>query len=403
MVKWVLTDKQMEHINNQSPELLISGSAGSGKTTFAVTKVLRYVLEYDGARAYVFRKTLPSIKKTVLKEFRKLLRDYNIDHKENKTDAEISFPNGSSIMFSGLDDYAKIRSVNADILMIEQAEEITSYDVYAELKLRVRGTVSQKYYPQLIAVVQPEGKDHWIYDYFYKKGYGEVLFFSYLDNPFLPPAHREYYDRLEDVDPDLYRKYTLGEWGASSTQIYENYDHQERSVFEYYTMGVDFGYNNPSAVLLIGWFDDECYVIDEVYQSELLVDELIERTKLMLYRHDLTVDSLNRVYADSASPEAIERFYRADFPIVGANKDVLAGIETTKQTKLHVSKRCKNTIEELQGYSWQKDKNGNITDKPVKMRDHAVDALRYCVYGVRGYLSPDKPVSDVDLEDIYFY
>jgi hypothetical protein len=36
--------------------------------------------------------------------------------------------------------------------------------------------------------------------------------------------------------------------------------------------------------------------------------------------------------------------------------------------------------EELTGYSWEEDRNGNAIDKPVKSADHFPDALRYAIF-----------------------
>ena len=54
-------------------------------------------------------------------------------------------------------------------------------------------------------------------------------------------------------------------------------------------------------------------------------------------------------------------------------------------------------------YSWDKDKDGNILDKPIKKNDHAVDALCYNCYGVRGSLSDYTPNSSIDLSEVHIY
>jgi phage terminase large subunit len=35
---------------------------------------------------------------------------------------------------------------------------------------------------------------------------------------------------------------------------------------------------------------------------------------------------------------------------------------------------------ERKSYKWKEDKNGNITDQPVKFRDHLLDGVRYGIY-----------------------
>jgi phage terminase large subunit len=48
---------------------------------------------------------------------------------------------------------------------------------------------------------------------------------------------------------------------------------------------------------------------------------------------------------------------------------------------LFIHPRCKNLIEELEGYRYA-DKKGksNIKEEPIKLADHACDALRYGLY-----------------------
>lgn len=122
-----MTKPQREWIGESAREFLIEGSAGSGKTIFACYKVVFYALQYHHASIYVYRKTLPSLKRTAWKEIRSIL--YNIkvaDDKvlydlcgENKSEGKITFPNGSVIYFGALDELSKVRSINADVIYIE--------------------------------------------------------------------------------------------------------------------------------------------------------------------------------------------------------------------------------------------------------------------------------------------
>ena len=95
----VLTDKQMEYIEDKTRHLVVLGSAGSGKTIFASVKVILYAIEHPNARIGVFRQTLPSLKKTAWLEIRKLLDKLRINYKENKSDAVITLYNGSTLSF----------------------------------------------------------------------------------------------------------------------------------------------------------------------------------------------------------------------------------------------------------------------------------------------------------------
>ena len=404
----VLTDKQFEHIGDTTRHLMIMGSAGSGKTIFACTKVILYALEFAGARIGVFRQTLPSLKKTAWKEIRELLLKYNIAHNENKSDGVITLDNGSTIEFIPTDSDEKLRSLNLDFVYVEQAEEI-SKDVYTELDLRIRHTVSQQHDGQMLLVVQPQRKTHWLYKEFYilhedDSEYNKIHF-SYLENPYLPEKQKKVYEDLKESDFDKYRTHTLGEWIADSKQIFTNnwsVGHP-RDYFNFYVGGVDWGYNSPACFLLCGFFDDECYVLGEVYRTEMTTYEFLDRIRDLLSSHHLSFDDLDAVYCDSADPEKIEVFFQNGLNTYPSVKNVRDKISTAKATRIYVDESCENLIRELPEYQWKKNKNGEILDEPIKENDHATDALMYAIYGVRGKLSKFSPANSVDLNEIYIY
>ena len=65
--------------------------------------------------------------------------------------------------------------------------------------------------------------------------------------------------------------------------------------------------------------------------------------------------------------------------------------------------KCPNTLKEIQSYTWRKNRDGTILDVPVKLNDHAMDAMMYCIYGMLGANSPYKCDGTVDLDEVSFY
>ena len=452
-----MTAPQRKWIGETASEFLIEGSAGSGKTLFACYKVIFYALQYHHASIYVYRKTLPSLKRTAWKEIRQILYNialekdddgnivkslYDVCH-ENKTEGTIEFPNGSVIHFGALDEIGKVRSINADIIYCEQAEELQDTAFYTELILRLgRGAVSKRGdgYSQMMLVVQPESEDHWIYKRFHQfydaakeyenekqevethnrhnphdlwdyRDYDEILkeiqsrritaHFHYTENDFLPQFQKDKYRALKNEDYDLWLRYSAGKWGKLTDIIYPNYDtiFPSNPHYDFISFGADFGFNNPSAFLLIGWYDNEMYIIDEVYERKLTNTELIDQCTTMLFENNLLPEHLTTGYGDAAEPDRIKQFNQAGFPMVGGVKDVNAKITTTKQTKIHIHPRCVNTIKEIKGYKYRKNREGVTLDEPIQFNDHAMDAMGYACYGVRGYLSPNRPLRFDDNDD----
>ena len=408
MVELVLSDKQYEYIGDTTRHLMIQGSAGSGKTIYACTKVILYALEYPNSRIGVFRQTLPSLRETSWLEIRSVLDRYNIEYKENKSNGLITLTNGSTISFTPLDDEKKIRSLNLDYVYVEQAEEI-SEEAFIELDLRIRNENSKKYYGQMLLVVQPSQKTHWLYRLFYQYKANDPdyakIHFSYLDNPFLPEEQAKVYEGLKETNYEKYLTHTKGLWVTNSKQIFVNNWNVgfDRTYFNYYVGGIDWGWNSPACFLLAGIYDGEVYVLGEVYKTEMTNSEFLEQIANLVSSFDLTFNDIESVYADSADPEKIEVFCKNGLNTYPSVKNVKAKIDTTREVKIHIKEGCENLIRELPMYEWKKNKDGEILDEPVKKDDHSIDTLCYLCYGVFGELSPDKPASTFDINSITVY
>lgn len=408
MAELVLTDKQAEHIDDMTRHLMIMGSAGSGKTIFASIKVILYALQYPNARIGVFRQTLPSLRETAWREIRELLEEYHIEFEENKSNGIITLSNGSTISFTPTDDDKKLRSLNLDFVYIEQCEEI-SEEAFIELDLRIRNDIAKRYGGQMLIVVQPSNKTHWLYRLFYQEKVNDPdykkIHFSYLENPFLPEEQAKVYEGLRETNYERYLTHTKGEWISSSKQIFTNnwtvgFD---RSYFDYYVGGVDYGWNNPSCFLLCGVYDDEFFVLGEVYKAEMKTEEFLSRIEELLASYDLSYSDISSVFADAADPEKIQYFCDVGLNTYPSVKDVKAKIDTTRETRIHIKESCVNLIREMPMYEWKKNKDGELLEEPVKKNDHAVDALCYAVYGVRGKLSKHSPNSSFSLNDFKVY
>lgn len=375
------------------------------KLSFAAHKTIMYALQHPGARIGVFRLTLPSLKQTALLEIRNALIKYEIPYHENKSEGIIELLIGEEkpvMFFRSLDDLKKIRSMNLDMVYVEQAEEVRDVETFIELDARIRSEVMQKDYGQFLMVVTPETQGHWIYQNFHRKPLKDsrVVHFHYTSNPFVDENYIKRAEALKEIDYDSYLKLTLGQWGKVGNIVYENWDIKESERgYEYYTAGMDFGYNNPSCFLLIGWYDGEPYIVDEVYERGLINNQFISKCVQLLRKYGLNPGRLNKVYGDGAEPDRIQEFCDYGFDCVPGIKDVIAKTQAVKRVKVHIAERCENTIDEIKKYYYQKDKDGNILDKPVKFGDHAMDAMGYAIYGNIGLLSGDR--NDLQYERAY--
>lgn len=351
--------------------IVLIGGAGSSKSHSMVQFIIYKLTQESNKVWLITRKTTPSLRVTMYKQLIDLLKEYQIKHTLNKTEMTLHV-HGNIVYFKGMDDPEKVKSLNVNYVVMEEATEF-NHDDFMQLNLRLRNPNDKV--NQIFLLLNPIDQNHWIKRELVDKGEDMLIHRSnYKNNPFLDSAYIAQLTELQKIDANYYRIYTLGEWGILANQIYSNWDTCD--TFPNCTeiiYGVDFGFKNPSVVLEIGLIEDDVYVKEILYAPDKLTSDIISLL------HDNKIES--NIYADSAEPDRIEEIYKSGINIYPARKDVQAGIDFLKRLKIHILKDSVNTIKEIQGYAWKEDKNGQlIPDEPIKFNDHAMDALRYAVY-----------------------
>jgi len=347
------------------------GGTRSSKTYSIAQLFIVKLLENPGNRLTVVRKTLPSLRSSVMRDFFEILQSVNLydERLYNKTEKEYRL-GGGVVEFMSLDQPQKKRGTKRDWLWLNEANEFTKEDFF-QLNIRTTGIRILDY--------NPSDEFHWIYDDVVSRKDCKFIQSTYKDNPFLDKSIVEEIERLKDQDDNYWRVYGLGERGTAQSVIYTNWEvvdaFPENCDEEQY--GIDFGYNNPTAVLRVGVKDKLNIYIDELlYETKLTNSDLISRFPEF-------IDNKNKkIKADSAEPDRIEEISRAGYWIEGCRKgknSVKDGIDSVKRYKIFVTKRSVNVIKEIKSYKWKEDQTGRIIDEPVKFNDHAMDALRYTI------------------------
>jgi phage terminase large subunit len=376
-------------------EVLLYGGAGAGKSYAAAQKVVLFSLLYADKKILVLRKTLPALKLTSLEIIERLLNEYRIPFEINRTDLIIRTIKGNRIIFKSIgeagEDIEKLKSLtDIDLIWIEEATELTQRE-YDEVNRRLRGRrLPPGHYRQLIMTFNPIDRNHWIYKRYFETPPSQeqtfILKTTYKDNKFLDPEYARMLENLKFQDEYAYQVYCMGEWGVFKGQVYTNYAVENFEYapedFDEIIAGIDFGFNNPTALLLVGIKDREIFVFDEFYRSHLTMPEIVSAIK-----EKFNAWGINPIMYCEHDPEKMKEFELAGFYVLPAKKDVLAGISFVRSLRLHIHPRCVNTIREIQSYKYKEDRNGNILEEPVKFNDHAMDALRYAVYT---HLSQDR-------------
>jgi phage terminase large subunit len=304
--------------------------------------------------------------------------------KINSSDRTIELPNGSTLIFKGLDDEAKLLSLqNISDVFIEEVYECNK-DVIEQLNLRMRGKAKDQ---QIFMAFNPVSSKHWLYDYC-EVNPPESFFYhvsTYKDNKFLPEA---YVKSLEDLLVRNTRKaevFVKGNWGALLDDlVYPNHEMADFDVNELLQnpalevrCGMDTGYVDPTAIVTT-LYDKEnkiIYVIDEFYKRGATLDEAVKAVRNMrIQKH--------KIFVDSADPRAISYFSSKGIRAEGARKgkdSVKTGIAFLQNHKIVCHESCKNVAAELENYVYLRDKaTGQLCeDKTDHDYSHSLDAIRY--------------------------
>ncbi len=374
-----------------------SGAFGAGKTILGCHKVIKEVLEYPGSVWLCASQTYPQLRDTVLTTFLQelelmqkafdgagagveLIKDYN------RTELKITLYNGSVVLFRSCEDFSKFKSLNLDGFFLDEPTDV-SQDVFNMLQGRLRGHHTKHHFGVLCG--NPANRNCWLYSLFFEhppSGDYFVVTTSSYDNSFLPVG---YVQSLEQsYDADWTRRYLKGEWFTMEGLIYSEFDRDVHvgdfggRVFNEYRAGLDYGFRNPSCLLVVGVDgDDNFYVVLEFYKSGLTISELAGCIRDVVAPF---VGNFREICADPSMPAAIEEIGRLVRCVAGDN-DVVAGISRIKtllrQHRLFIDRGCVHLIKELEGYHYEKVKGrDDVSELPVKRDDHAVDSLRYCLF-----------------------
>lgn len=367
--------------------LVLYGGAGSGKSYAIAQHLIKLLYIEENKKMLILRKTLPSLKITAYRLILDLLDAYELPYKHNKSDMTVH-ANGNEILFKSLDDPEKVKSYEGNYIWVEEATDIR-YKDFTQLNLRLRRKTDK--INQMFLSFNPIDKFHWVNTKLIESNRSDIAIHhsTYLDNPFLSQEYVYELEQLKDLDENFYQIYTLGQFGIIQNAIYTNYDVRAiNRTFPETIYGLDFGYNNPTAMVEIGIYDNEYYLKEVLFETHLTNQDLIAKLG------ELNISKTADIFADPSEPARIEEIRKAGYRIQPAKRlHVKDGIDICKSSRLHIDSNSVNLIEEMRNYKWKENRDGIILDEPVKFRDHLCDAFRYGISSISMIRGVSTPLS----------
>lgn len=382
----MLSKKQNEYILNATRRWNMKiGAVRSGKTYTDTEYVIPYRLRSVHGKSgisLILGVSRETIERNVLQPMREHYTDRLVSTINGRNIALIC---GEEVYCLGAEKVNQVAKIQGMSVKYCYGDEIAKWspEVFYMLQSRL-----DKPYSCFDGSCNPEYPSHWLKQFIDRKDIDIYLQkYTLFDNPFLPT---EFINNLckEYEGTVYYGRYVLGEWTLAEGLIYPMYeDAIERPperLAEQYVLSIDYGTQNAFAALLWGKYSGIWYVVKEYYYSGR--DTGTQKTDEE-YAQDLDAfvkpytDGRMRVYIDPSAASFITALQRrTGYRVVHADNSVADGIRECatclKKGLVKISPECKSLISEMQGYVWD-DSSG--VDKPVKVNDHACDALRYFV------------------------
>ena len=402
-------------------QIVLYGGSRSSKTYSLMQGMVIEMMKRPRLRITAWRNEKVTCRATVMEDFRTIVQSDLMLNKifvENKAKGTFTnIKNGAVILFEGADSISKVLGLHQHISIFNEITEFAEA-VYLQITQRTEEIVFADYNPS---------KKFW----FQRMTRREDTIFihsNFQDNPFLakgivkqllsyepwepnsyfidkgvpmfekdgkvikitkenePPPHPV---NVEEGTADRYMwlVYGLGVGAEKPNKIYYGWEYMSGQAYdelpyeEYF--GLDFGASNPSAMLGVKYDGDRTLFVDEkLYQPMTTSAKPIETHAYEIAGSDTPV------VGDSAKKIYIERLRKAGvlaYPAIKGADSVNPGIEMVQYFNIYLTSRSENVDEEYSAYSWEVDRYGKPTDKPIKKDDHAMDALRYVVTWLVGY------------------
>ena len=345
--------------------VVAQGGSRSGKTFNILIYWVYKLLQEQNKTLSIVRKTLPSLKNSVLKDLIQVLEMFEMYDPSKLHKQEGYYELGSNIInWMSVDEPQKIRGVKRDYLYCNESNELKIED-WNQLIFRTTD--------KIICDLNPSELSSWVYDlqdrddcYYFKT--------TWRDNPFVDKNIIKELESLKEKDENLYRIYNMGEKGLATQLVFTKYNTIEHipEGLKLLGRGMDFGYNSPTAFVEVYKDEDNLYFKELLYVKGMTMPDIVHKLD------GLGIDKTDTIWCDSASPQNIEDLKRNRWNAKPVNKkSILHGIDLIRRHHIFIEGSSKNIISEFGSYRFKEDKDGSLLDTPEDDNNHTIDSIRY--------------------------
>jgi PBSX family phage terminase large subunit len=358
----------------------------SGKTFVGSLWSGNKIKEFPKGNGLIAAPTYKILQQSTLDKFFQnfpMLRKFYKQQKE-----VIELPTGGKVFIRSFDSPLGAEGITADWIWADEAGQMPRL-AWTIMKSRVAMTGGQ------IFITTTPYTLNWLYEEVWLPWQRRedprisVYTWASIDNPNFPKDHFDA-EKKRLSREEFARRYE-GVFAKMEGLVYDLPDEliippkeiQARDII----LGLDFGFHNPAAGVIVRIDRDNVYYLtNEYYRSGRTQDELEDDM-----RGVRVIVPFREVYPDPAEPDRIEAMKKHGFTVREVDKNVILGIdrvrELIRKKQVYVFNTCKNILDEFNSYRYDPEK---MKEEPIKENDHLMDALRYAVYNhnAKGFMMP---------------
>lgn len=379
-----------ELYNIKEKYIFVYGSRRAGKSISMATIYCCLANDYPKSKLLVSRKTMPSLRITMMPMIIEALDEMEIPYTEDKTNHICHLYNGSKISFLpgyiGAKRDQRLFSTEWDFILWEESTEFTRGD-FDMLFPALSGNRGRR--QMFFLLNPPERSRHWIYKLYDEKkikNEAHKIHFSLHDNPWLAEDIKQELNDLKETDIGLWRRFHEGEWGIDVVRdkVWTNIEVGRLEVVpQMWAGGVDFGWEHWTSSHLYAIDGKRIYMTEEVFGKHIDVFGLGKGIAKMVEKRGLALSEVP-FYCDDSRPDLIRSLREQGIwaiPASQAKKSVEERLAFVRQFKIIIdSEKCPEGYEQVTNYIYPKDRDGNTMEKPLKLNDDTCDELGYMAF-----------------------
>jgi len=391
-----ISPKQRKFLFESTARINIAeGAVRSGKSFIILHRFMQELMNGPEGEYVVTGKSRDTLERNVITPLQNMC-SYEIPYNRGYGYFHLS---GKKVYVIGANDErasSKIKGATFAGALVDEVTELPeSYFEMLFSRLTIKGS-------KLFGGTNPDSPYHWLktnyIDRFKEEDPRFFKRFKFIldDNPSLDAEIKS--DLERKYQGLWYKRFILGEWVLAEGAVYDFFDSSLHVVdhaptyAKNYFLGIDYGTSNAFAAVLVGYNDNqkpEIWVEKEYYWDSKKMG--FQKTNAD-YANDLNREfggyPVRMAYLDPSAASFQTELRRQKIPVTQANNEVLDGIRCIStllsERSLVICKNCTNLIKEIEGYVWDDKAVKRGEDKPMKQRDHAIDALRYVIFSYFG-------------------